>query len=125
MNFLDGKVGAAGDGTTTVTLGNGPITLPAYDARLAVGDAVKIGVRPEDFMLADGNSGRVFNGRIVLVEPLGGETMAHVALDGSGVVVVKLSGETVVAQGAPIALSVDPARCHLFDRDGIAVRAEG
>jgi multiple sugar transport system ATP-binding protein len=125
MNFLDGKVGAASGGATTVTLGDGPITLPAYDARLAVGDAVKIGVRPEDFMLADGNSGRVFNGRIVLVEPLGGETMAHVALDGSGVVVVKLSGETVVAQGAPIALSVDPARCHLFDRDGIAVRAEG
>jgi multiple sugar transport system ATP-binding protein len=125
MNFLDGKVAAASGGTTTVTLSDGPVTLPAFDARVGIGDAVKIGVRPEDFVLADGGAGRVFNGRIALVEPLGGETIAHVTLDGGGVVVVKLSGETAVAQGEPIALAVDPARCHLFDRDGIAVRAEG
>jgi ABC-type sugar transport system ATPase subunit len=124
MNFLNGKVAAAGGGTTTVTLHDGPVTLPAFDTRIGMGDTVKIGVRPEDFVLDGG--GRVFNGRIALVEPLGGETIAHVALDGGGdVVVVKLSGETVVAQGAPIALRVDPARCYLFDRDGVAVRAEG
>ncbi len=122
MNFLDAKVAAAGGGATNVVLGDGPMALPFHHARLGVGDAVKVGVRPEDFVLAQGGAGRVFKGRIILVEPLGGETIAHVALDGGGVVVVKLPGETPVAQDATLPLSVDPARCHLFDRDGVAVR---
>jgi len=122
MNFLNGKIGATGGGATNVVLGDGPMTLPFHHARLGVGDAVKVGVRPEDFVLAQDGAGRVFNGRIILVEPLGGETIAHVTLDGGGVVVVKLPGETPVTPDATLALSVDPARCHLFDRDGIAVR---
>jgi multiple sugar transport system ATP-binding protein len=122
MNFLDGKIDAVGGGATNVVLGDGPMALPFHHARLSVGDAVKVGVRPEDFVLAQGSAGRVFNGRVILVEPLGGETIAHVTLDGGGVVVVKLPGETPIAQGATLALSVDPARCHLFDRDGVAVR---
>jgi multiple sugar transport system ATP-binding protein len=126
MNFLDGKVSEVSGGATTVVLGDGPITLPVRSTRLSVGDAVKIGVRPEDFVLASAtNAGRVFNGRVTLVEPLGGETIAHVTLDSGGVAVVRLSGETVMGHGDAIALVVDPARCHLFDRDGVAVRAEG
>jgi multiple sugar transport system ATP-binding protein len=119
MNFLEAKVYAVNGGETMVALGSGPITLPCRHARLSTGDMVTVGVRPEDFVIA--NAGHAFNGRVVLVEPLGGETIAHVAIDG-GTVVVKLPGEAAVAQGTPIALSVDPARCHLFDGDGVAVR---
>lgn len=123
MNFLDGKV-ASGGGSTTVALADGPITLPHHSARVSVGDAAKVGIRPEDFVFgAASSAARSFSGRVVLVEPLGGETIAHVGV-GDAVAVVKLPGEAVVTPGAEIALSVDPARCHLFDRDGVAVRTE-
>jgi multiple sugar transport system ATP-binding protein len=108
-------------------LTDGPITLPLGAARLNVGDAVKLGVRPEDFSLAgDGESARAFDGRVTLVEPLGSETIAHIGIDGAAdAMVVKLPGEVVVAAGQAIRIAVDPARCHLFDRDGVAVAPPG
>ncbi len=122
MNFLDGKVSASGVGATTIALPDGPVALPFGDGRIKSGDVVKIGVRPEDFRLARDDAARAFEGRVVLVEPLGGETIAHIALDGGAeTLVVKLSGEAYVAAGAPIRVAVEPQRIHLFDSDGVAV----
>ena len=128
MNFLDGRVSAKSGTATTLELSNGPIVLPVAAARLSVGDNVKIGLRPEDFYLkADGANAHEFNGRITLLEPLGGETIAHAALDGATAVpvVVKLPGDAAVSTGGAIRLYVDPSRCHLFDRDGLAVARAG
>jgi multiple sugar transport system ATP-binding protein len=121
MNILDGKVAASSPSATTVDLADGPIALPFGDARLKAGEAVKIGVRPEDFRLAQANdNARGFDGKVVLVEPLGGETIAHIAV-GPSTLVVKLPGETEVAAGASIRIAAEPSRIHLFDRDGAAV----
>jgi multiple sugar transport system ATP-binding protein len=124
MNFLDGKVSAADASSTTVALGSGPLVLPVGGAGLKPGDAVTVGIRPEDFRLAQaGDAGDTFSGKVALLEPLGGETIAHVAAAAS-TLVAKLGGEADVAVGAPIRLAIDRPRIHLFDSNGIAVRQE-
>jgi multiple sugar transport system ATP-binding protein len=125
MNLLPGKVLFSGGGSTVVDLAAGRITLPLNDPKMKLGDSVTLGVRPEDF--AEWPEGKpaepVFAGRVALIERLGGETIAYVELERGPAepVIVKLPGDAAVAAGAPIRLTVDPAACHLFAADGLAV----
>ena len=82
--------------------------------------AHEIGVRPEDLRL--GESG--LEGQVTLVEHLGSDLFAHVAIDGaSETVIVRLDGKGEIARGARVRVAADPARFHRFGADGARVRA--
>jgi len=124
MNFVPATVTSADTNSVRIVAAGVDLSLPIA-AAAKPGDAVTLGVRPEDFRIA--NDGGGFAGRIALLEPLGSETIAHIAVDGAGPspLVVKLAGDTRLSPSDAIRLTIDPARAHLFDANGASLRARG
>jgi multiple sugar transport system ATP-binding protein len=135
MNFLEGRVKSAQAQQVVVALASGPVPLSRNGAGLAVGERVTLGVRPEDFrLLPDGSAQRnlgagAIEGRLVLAERLGAETLVHVALEASSEaapVIIKVAGDLpAAAPGAQLRVAIDPDKCQLFDAQGTAVREAG
>jgi len=144
MNLLAGTVEAGDGGTWSLQVGAHRLALdPAVVAahpRLPglAGRPVAVGIRPEAFADPAAHPGapadRVVEATIDLVEPLGAETVVHVALtdppgppadDASeswrqvlargGRGVVRLGPRTGLAAGDVVKLAVDTAQVHLFD----------
>jgi multiple sugar transport system ATP-binding protein len=121
MNFLETVASDIGRDTATVKIpGGGTMTVPARTAGIAPGAKVTLGVRPEH--LVPGEEGdAVMEGRVFVVERLGGETYCHVRVDGGQSVVIRTDGDSPVSPGEQVRIGVPAATCHLFDRDGIAL----
>jgi multiple sugar transport system ATP-binding protein len=143
MNFLPAEV--AGDHLTTV-LGDVPLT-EAMRRAIAAHDAPKeliMGLRPEAFddpraTRRKGFDGRAhtFTGHVDILESLGSEKLAYLALDDSGAVqsehlaeafsggsdqtslelVAHLDPKSPAREGEDVVLDFDPSAVHLFDPD--------
>jgi sn-glycerol 3-phosphate transport system ATP-binding protein len=109
MNFLPATL--ARDGTAA-QLAAGPL-VPFADGRREgpAGRPLTIGIRPEH--LVPGPDGLVLE--VVLIEPLGSETLVHGHLPGApdDTLVVKLAGHFLAAERLPV--TVPPAHMHVFD----------
>jgi ABC-type sugar transport system ATPase subunit len=117
------------------------VRLARHGAGLAIGERVTLGVRPEDFrVLSDSSVQRsavkeaAIEGRLVLAERLGAETLVHVSLEAAASdaaseaapVIVKIAGDLPAAPpGTPLRLAIDPDKCQLFDVQGTAIRETG
>jgi multiple sugar transport system ATP-binding protein len=119
MNFLPAKVTAINEGGTTVQLASGAgLVVPVRPGRHKVGDAVTLGVRPEHMRLA--GEGEVA-GEVMVVERLGGETFLYTQLTDGSMLIVQADGEIPTGVHERISIKLDPATCHLFDAEGLAV----
>jgi multiple sugar transport system ATP-binding protein len=56
-----------------------------------------------------------------VVEHLGSDAYAYVAVEGLNRVTVRCAGDFKAAIGAPVAVRIDPNDCHVFDASGVAV----
>jgi multiple sugar transport system ATP-binding protein len=123
MNFLPVTTVAVGQGGATVQLpGGATLAVPVQAGRLKAGDAVMLGVRPEHMRPAD--AGEV-SGEVMVVERLGGETFLYTQLGPGEMIVIQADGEIPTRVHDRISVKLDPATCHLFDAQGLAVeRAE-
>ena len=115
MNLLDGEVDAEGsalllaDGTALPL----PEVRPAWSRR-----ALTVGIRPEHIQLADGTT-RGLPLKVVTLERLGADNLAHGQWGGQGVV-VRLSHEHCPAVGSELSLVLPPQALHIFDTaDGL------
>jgi ABC-type sugar transport system ATPase subunit len=90
--------------------------LPAEDLKgYAARRGALVGVRPEHLAWHSGPGDPFLSGRATVVEPLGSDTL--VSLDVAGApVIARLAPRLVRRAGDPVALSVDPANIHFFDR---------
>jgi multiple sugar transport system ATP-binding protein len=131
MNLLPCSVKLASAREVLVTLPSGSVLVSRNGSGVQVGDRLTLGVRPEDFrVLNDASTPRnVIEGRVVLAERLGSETLVHVTAAAAGTasdaepIVVKLPGDVPVGSpGTKLRLAVDATRCHLFDSTGAAIR---
>lgn len=87
---------------------------PAVRARLSDAVRFEVGVRPEDVQLALEPRHGWACGEVLVVEPLGRDTI--VTLESAGVrVVVRAGGETAFEAGARVWFAVDPCRVFFFD----------
>jgi multiple sugar transport system ATP-binding protein len=119
MNFLPARVTSATDAMTIVQLPSGAsLAVPVRHGRQKVGDAVTLGVRPEHMRLA--GEGELM-GEVMVVERLGGETYLYTQLNDGTTHIVQADGEIPTGVHERIAIKLDPATCHLFDSDGIAI----
>ncbi len=122
MNIIDAVVQEAGAGGAVVQLKGGETIRCAVDATAAkVGDAVKLGVRPEH--LRAGVSHNALATTVTFVESLGSMTYAycsHPAVD--EVITCALEGDRRVAAGEALPLAVPPEKAYLFDAAGKAFR---
>ena len=130
MNFLDARALECNGAAVTVAVAGRALSLPLTGVAASPGEPLTIGIRPESFSLADPaggdascSAGAVFRGEVGLVERLGSESLVHVRLDGAGSepLIARLPADVPVQSGGVIALRVDPAACHVFDRTGRAL----
>jgi multiple sugar transport system ATP-binding protein len=105
-------------------IGNPPMNLfPAVLAaklRPDAGAAATAGVRPEALRVSPDGA---LAGTVEHVEFLGHETLAHLRVDSTDVrVIARVPGMPAMAKGERLRVAVDPARIHLFDGEGRAIR---
>lgn len=79
-----------------------------------------MGIRPEHLALS--RSGGQIAGRISHVERLGGETLVYVAVEGQGLLTVRLLGEHDWQVDEPVQVTPDASRAFHFGADGLRLR---
>ena len=112
MNFL----AASADGDTIHT-GGTALAL----GRPAAG-ATTLGIRPEHITLAESSGVKFADVRVDLVENLGGQTVVYATTADGQAMTIVLEGQRPVELGSTVAVYVDPARAHIFDAEGLAIR---
>ena len=105
MNFLRGQVHAGSP--ARFESASGSVELPGVESESR---DVELGVRPEGVLLSEGGGG--IEGEVVLVEPLGPETLVHIRLESTDWVV--RCANAVPDLGARVGLYVQPDSAHLF-----------
>ncbi len=81
-------------------------------------DATEVGVRPEHVQLGPAGSGRLA-GSVAMVEHLGSDLFAHVAVDGlSDRIVARLDGEQMLRVGEAVGITFADEHRHRFGSDG-------
>ena len=111
MNLVRGM--PAPDDPATFQADQRGFRLPLVAASVRAGQAVILGIRPEDLRLdAPGATG--VRAQVEEIEPLGSETL--VSLDAAGVVLTaRLEGAATVQRGAAVTVTVAPQALHWFD----------
>ena len=85
------------------------------------GNATEVGVRPEHLTMVGPNEGQL-RGTVELIEALGNETLIHVNL-GSSMIIVRQYERTTHQVGEQVSMKFDPVHLHRFDQEGKAVFA--
>ncbi len=113
MNLLSGEVTGTGE-VTTVKLADGGTARSAVPTKGSdMGMAVRVGVRPEDFIPTDGEY--LFHGKVALTEALGEVTLLYFEKQGEAAqVVAKLPGIHSNLRHADVRLTADPSKVHVF-----------
>ena len=92
-----------------------------------MGATVKVGVRPEDFVTADGDY--IFEGKVDIIEALGEVTLLYFETGdadmedlekGDAAVIAKLAGVHKDLRGNEVRLGADPSKVHVF-KEGISL----
>ena len=127
MNLLSGEVVGTGKTTKIRTdQGGGIITAAIPTQKGDEGMKVEIGIRPEDFVAAEGDD-FAFEGRVGITEALGEVTLLYFDSKGStgdDPVIAKLSGIHPSKRGQVLRLGAAPEKIHLFHR-GISLLYRG
>jgi multiple sugar transport system ATP-binding protein len=90
------------------------LNLPVGEREYALPDSCRVGVRPEDVTL---NPQGEFAAEVVLLEPLGVETVLHLRT-GSETLLSTSSGISHLHLGEQVRFTIKPEQVHYFDRDG-------
>ena len=112
MNVLQGRGSGTGDarvieaGSLTI-----PVELSTYEGEL------QVGIRPEYVGLCAVDKG-AGNADVLVVEPLGSETLVHLNVGGQPLV-ARLPGFADVRVGERVGVKVDRRRLYLFDDAGV------
>jgi multiple sugar transport system ATP-binding protein len=115
MNVLPGRGRGTGEGGRVAEVGSLsiPLELSTYEGEL------QLGIRPEFVGLCAVDKG-VGNADVLVVEPLGSETLVHLNAGGQPLV-ARLAGFADVQVGTRVGVKVDRKKLHLFDAAGAPV----
>jgi ABC-type sugar transport system ATPase subunit len=115
MNVLQGRGREAGAGGRVIEVGSlvVPVELSTYEGEL------QLGIRPEHVGLCAVDKG-VGNADVLVVEPLGSETLVHLNAGGQPLV-ARLPGFVDVRVGTRVGVKLDRRRLYLFDAAGALV----
>jgi sn-glycerol 3-phosphate transport system ATP-binding protein len=107
MNIAKGVV--RGPGMVAI----GDVVLPVSDmaADLKAGDAIEVGLRPEDLSVKPDGS---LTMHVDFIEELGATQLFHGTLGGAHLVIQAASG-LVSTEAKTLNLAIDPSKVHLFD----------
>ncbi len=91
-----------------------PITTKQTELSSFIGKSVTVGVRPSDLSHSRRSDNAQIEGRVEVVEPMGDVSTVYL-LAGKHQLVATVNGNTPISEGDTLAISIDPARLHLFD----------
>lgn len=121
MNLLEGQI-AVGNNGPVFTSRDVHLDLPYLRGRVAPGQRVILGVRPQAAALAASEAASL-RGRVWVVELLGSEKLIDVDLGEKRRFTVQVRADTVVGLDETIGVRLDPGAFHIFDADtGTAIR---
>jgi len=121
MNLLEAQVETVENGMATLKLSGGStLRIPTQGKSIAKG-AVTVGVRPEHLLVGKPGAENSFNGKVLLSEHLGGETMLYVNAPEIEQCVIKADGLAPQRAGDEVTITLAPETCHLFDANGQAI----
>ena len=124
MNFLPGRIVRAGESEFDLDCdGLGVITLPREGRAVNEAQAVSLGVRPEDLLVAADDE-RAWALEVEVVEQHGSSTFLHCRAPG-GEVLLHIPGQGDQREGARLRVRPAPGRWHLFGADDLRIPAEG
>ena len=124
MNILKGEVVDCTESSARCRLACGVmLELSAEPGRLAKGEAISIGIRPENTRIAEGDgTGPTFAGTVDLVEHLGEVQILYLDLPNSGEkFLLKGDGELSYARMQDIRFTARLQDIHVFDAEGKVV----
>ncbi len=120
MNLIPAVVKGTAEGLTVELDGGHVMTLPVETGAVHVGDKVEVGIRPEDVTLgADG-----LDISIRVLERLGGASITYGTIGAGTRFCASLPGNAPIREGENMALTIDPAACHVFDAKGDVLRRQ-
>ena len=122
MNLVEGELVTASAEVACVRLSGGELIECRVDAaRARAGDAVTLGVRPEDFRV--GETVNALRTEVTFVESLGSITYAYCSNPASPeVLTAAVERQTPVRSGQALALGIPSTAAYLFDAQGKAFR---
>ncbi len=122
MNLLHGTIKGTGK-QTEIDLTHGHIAIADIETQAAEkGQEVNVGVRPEDFRIAEEGEHVFFEGAVDYVEALGEVTLLYFKAEGDAdPMIAKLPGTHSELRGQTVKLTADPARVQVFHR-GLSLR---
>ncbi|WP_299860088.1 sn-glycerol-3-phosphate ABC transporter ATP-binding protein UgpC [uncultured Hoeflea sp.] len=121
MNFLDGRITAAGDKKATINLDCGlSVPLEDLDASLA-GKRATLGIRPEHIVILSEERQTVAPAcaNVQVVEHLGSQTIIYANLEDGTALSIIDDETTEQCPGELIAIDVPSNAAYLFDENGI------
>ncbi|MER8749060.1 ABC transporter ATP-binding protein [Mesorhizobium sp. M1050] len=129
MNFIEARVETVGAGGITLTAAGMPALAFGGIDGLSAGDAVTVGIRPENLHLVEAANARQasFPSQVRLVEHLGREMVLYLDASplqatnsdsGTGNFTVQLNKVSPISVGAQLTAGFDVADAYLFGPDG-------
>ena len=112
MNLWPGSLAADG---SVRTAGTAIAVDAARRKELAALEGFEVGVRPEDVVLSLAAAPGAAGAQVLVVEPMGNETILTLSSEGQRVV-ARGPAETALGPGAPVWFSLDPSRVLFFDQ---------
>jgi multiple sugar transport system ATP-binding protein len=120
MNFIDGKIERRRGLVFCEHAGPVQLAIPKrLEPRLkaAVGQEVVLGIRPEHLSRVPVKAGSTMKVTVDVVEPMGNEVYVYfVTRPGGPQHVARLSADDLPQRGKHLALSIDAAKLHFFDK---------
>ena len=121
MSFLAGTVTAVTGERAQARIGSGgTVEFVTADVPVKPGDAISIGVRPQQLALGEGEG--ALAAEVALVEHLGAETIVH-AVAGEERLMAVLQGQLKIKPGDTVSFALARAPLHIFDADGQRLNA--
>jgi multiple sugar transport system ATP-binding protein len=118
MNFVDVTVLDVNEKRVTVSSSVlDPVDVPLERvkcSRLAVGQSVELGIRPQYFKPEHGNQGGALHGKVSLSERLGTETVLNITLADGNMVIASISQDQQFEMGEEISLHFEADSVHIF-----------
>jgi multiple sugar transport system ATP-binding protein len=86
---------------------------------------VSLGIRPEDIYIVKDLESDTTPGKVVLVEPIGSDTLLNVEISGGISCKVRVPASFQVLEGDLVKLKIQSEKIHLFDMEGSRVIGRG
>ena len=120
MNLIDSKISKKSSKGFEIGFMNSiNIHVQGSADKIKIGENIRLGVRPEDLSVNSGNF-KSWKGKVIIVERLGSSTFLYVEKEGEPLI-AETKGESNINVGDIVEVGFDPARCHVFNSDGLLI----